>query len=811
MNFAETLATVPSDIKRTFNKIQKLNRKLSKAKNAVLFNDICIQENILPKYTNIKLHDQRAKKQLFTEEFQRNLVKHQLKTKQELVEKLDHKLASLNEALQNSLIEASKKKTLFGYLDEKAQNYEHADKIKVKKKLTKLYGGQLNIPEGSKRAYINLSSVELTEAQHKLLNLGLNCHFQKKRNIVDKQTELELLYQNILRLEGDDKVSVHPDLKGQLAGEGSKIRGDDRSKLLTRDLREAAKQLRDDERIVIRRADKTSCFVILNRDDYNEKLNRILSDETKFTKLTEDPTKRHKAEVNRIIARANALIGGVHFETISGEYTPGYAYGTVKTHKPDNPLRPIISQVCTSTYKLAKRLNGLLKPYIPSKYSINSSDEFLDLLRAKRPEGEIASIDVESLFTNVPVDDTIEIIIDEVYHKRSNGLDKLALSPSILKDLLIACTKDSPFRGPEGKLYTQKDGVAMGSPLGPLFASFYMAYVENKTFSKREISPKTYCRYVDDVFLEVRDENHLLAIIAELEKNSVLRFTYEKHRDNCLAFLDVIVKATPDRYITSVYVKPTNTGQTLNAKSECPSKYKQSVLRAFVARAIKTSSTHELMHTELNRVKQLLVNNGYCNSEIDQEINKQLERQRQSKVTESKNGKSHILYYRNYMNTQYKTDEKILKDIIKKNVKCNSDSEHIELRIYYQGQKTSQLVMKNNPNVTKPSNRTNVIYKFSCSHEDCRSRDAYYLGATTTTLTRRLTMHLREETGPVEHWITKHKQKPSHKTLKENTKTFDIINDHYRLFIQEALYIARYKPPLNTQKNTHISLALWGV
>ena len=351
----------------------------------------------------------------------------------------------------------------------------------------------------------------------------------------------------------------------------------------------------------------------------------------------------------------------------------------------------------------------------------------------------------------------------------------------------------------------------MGSPLGPLFASFYMAYVENKTFSKREISPKTYCRYVDDVFLEVRDENHLLAIIAELEKNSVLRFTYEKHRDNCLAFLDVVVRATPDRYITSVYVKPTNTGQTLNAKSECPSKYKQSVLRAFVARAIKTSSTHELMHTELNRVKQLLVNNGYCNSEIDQEINKQLERQRQSKVTESKNGKSHILYYRNYMNTQYKTDEKILKDIIKKNVKCNSDSEHIELRIYYQGQKTSQLVMKNNPNVTKPSNRTNVIYKFSCSHEDCRSRDAYYLGATTTTLTRRLTMHLREETGPVEHWITKHKQKPSHKTLKENTKTFDIINDHYRLFIQEALYIARYKPPLNTQQNTHISLALWGV
>ena len=150
---------------------------------------------------------------------------------------------------------------------------------------------------------------------------------------------------------------MHPDLRGQLAGEGSKLRGSDCSKLFTKDLREAAKQLKEDPRIVVRRADKTACFVILDEEEYNEKLNRILSDETKFKRISKDPTKKHKAKVNRIIASANALIGGVHFETISGEYIPGYAYGTVKTHKRDNPLRPIISQVCTSTYTLAKRLN----------------------------------------------------------------------------------------------------------------------------------------------------------------------------------------------------------------------------------------------------------------------------------------------------------------------------------------------------------------------------------------------------------------------------------------------------------------------
>ena len=155
MNISETLTTVPIVVKQTFNKIQKLNRKLSEAKNAILFNDICIQENILPKYTNIKLHDRRVKKQSFTEEFQRNLVQHQVKTKQELVEKLQKKIAYLSESLHNSEIESSTKRRLFAYLDEKIENFEHADKVKIKKKLSKLYGGHLKIPEGHKNAYIN--------------------------------------------------------------------------------------------------------------------------------------------------------------------------------------------------------------------------------------------------------------------------------------------------------------------------------------------------------------------------------------------------------------------------------------------------------------------------------------------------------------------------------------------------------------------------------------------------------------------------------------------------------------------------------
>ena len=94
----------------------------------------------------------------------------------------------------------------------------------------------------------------------------------------------------------------------------------------------------------------------------------------------------------------------------------GYCYGTVKTHKPGNKLRPIISQIPTPTYNIAKKLCKILTPYVPAAYSLNSATDFLDILKTNDARGIIASLDVESLFTNVPVDRTINYIIERVYH-----------------------------------------------------------------------------------------------------------------------------------------------------------------------------------------------------------------------------------------------------------------------------------------------------------------------------------------------------------------------------------------------------------
>ena len=196
------------------------------------------------------------------------------------------------------------------------------------------------------------------------------------------------------------------------------------------------------------------------------------------------------------ISDINGVPSAPKFTKLCGKFSPGYAYGNVKNHKPGNPLRPIISQIPTATYNIAKKLNEILTPYVPTAYTLTSANEFLELLR-NSPEADnhiIASLDVESLFTNVPVDRTIEFILDRVY--RCQETPTLNIPEEKLKTLLEICTKQAPFTCPRGKMYCQVDGVAMGSPLGVLFANFFMGTIEATVLQQNR--PSIYCRYTDD-------------------------------------------------------------------------------------------------------------------------------------------------------------------------------------------------------------------------------------------------------------------------------------------------------------------------
>ena len=114
---------------------------------------------------------------------------------------------------------------------------------------------------------------------------------------------------------------------------------------------------------------------------------------------------------------------------------------------------------------------------------VTSSDEFLLQIKntTRSDQQKLVSLDVTSLFTNVPIDRTIDIILESVY---SHGtLPAPEISSDDLRSLLEICTKETPFKHGDQE-FIQVDGVSMGSPLGPTFADFYMSHVESTLLSQ---------------------------------------------------------------------------------------------------------------------------------------------------------------------------------------------------------------------------------------------------------------------------------------------------------------------------------------
>ena len=120
--------------------------------------------------------------------------------------------------------------------------------------------------------------------------------------------------------------------------------------------------------------DKGNGFVILYRKLYNNAIEEIISDTSKFEKLNKDPTLKHEASL-RLLPKLKQknFFNKIEYDTLYPfGSTPARIYdGTPKMHKFSSSdsfpkLRPIVSSVGTFNYNLARFLYDLLSPLVPN-------------------------------------------------------------------------------------------------------------------------------------------------------------------------------------------------------------------------------------------------------------------------------------------------------------------------------------------------------------------------------------------------------------------------------------------------------------
>ena len=218
-------------------------------------------------------------------------------------------------------------------------------------------------------------------------------------------------------------------------------------------------------------------------------LQLLVENLSKFLKLSSDSTLRRKGKLQRFLRtlKSKEFFTKEQYDTI-------YPYGsqpaiincTLRTYKLKSPtdtltFRPIVSSIGTCNYNLAKVLTDTLDPAIPTEYCAKDSFSFrMEIQEVNSSNKFMIPYDVCSLFTSISLKETIDIAVNLIFDKYPD----LKIARKNFKKLFEFATPGTHVIF-DGNYYDQIDGVAMGSPLGPVLANLCDVLL--------------YCRYVDDI------------------------------------------------------------------------------------------------------------------------------------------------------------------------------------------------------------------------------------------------------------------------------------------------------------------------
>ena len=200
-----------------------------------------------------------------------------------------------------------------------------------------------------------------------------------------------------------------------------------------------------------------------------------------------------------------------------------------------------------------------------------------------------------------------------------------------MKELLYLSTNNVQFSF-DNNIYVQNDGVAMGSPLGPILANIFMVELELSVIPGLAYKLNNWRRYVADTicYIKVDSIDHVLSKLNDFHEN--IQFTVEVEKGGRTSFLDVLIIRDKNNTETIVHRKSTNNNIYLNWTSHA--------VRTLVRRAHDICSTNEDLQNELSHIKKVYheqnqypfweINKAFC--EIKHSNHQQLHEQHQQQL-----------------------------------------------------------------------------------------------------------------------------------------------------------------------------------
>ena len=440
-------------------------------------------------------------------------------------------------------------------------------------------------------------------------------------------------------------------------------------------------------------------------------------------------------------------------------------------------------------------------------YSFDVTNKIQDINPNVFDDGFVfVSFDVESLFTNVPLQNTIDIISRRIFDE--NRLSTKLTKRSLKKLIKDSCSKTTFLFN--NQMYEQTDGVSMGSSLGPVIANIFMTEIEEKLISPMitDGTIRFYTRYVDDtlVLIKLNDLDMILQKLNSFHKN--IKFTVDTFTGGPVHFLDLLI----DGKSIDIYYKDTHTGQYTDFSSFTPWPIKIAWVKSLFNRAKTACSTRLLLDKQILLIKRFMSWNSFPKYVRNAIINKLMNKPTAPGVSNSPFDDPNTIKL--WIRLPYcgPTGEKLARSLIRKISRFLIDD--VKIILLYNTTKMSFFCSNKDPIPT--TQKSNIIYEIKCP--GCGQ---VYIGKSDRCFLTRLHEHGQRDDQPMHrhfsncsafHEFNSFNHLPDinqtaqseinhseiiHNTVLQNSKIIAINHNFSQLCFLEAYFIKQNKPAIN--------------
>ena len=394
--------------------------------------------------------------------------------------------------------------------------------------------------------------------------------------------------------------------------------------------REAIRQLKENSEINIKKADKGTTTVIMNKTDKIKEGMTLIEVKEHYRPLQEPMVEETSKKVRKIITELyqKKHIDEMTFKWLSQTPNPPRIpvfYTLTKTHKVNLSSRPIISGCDSPTERISAFVDTLLQPIMKKQQSyIKDTTQFINVIEGTRvPQNAIlVSMDVTSLYTNIPQEEGITTIC----HAYDTFYTATPPIPThYLREMLRLILQENSFQF-NGKDFLQTHGTAMGTKTAVSFANIFMAKIETAIIDQHSTKPLLWKRYIDDVFSLWDTNREEINNFIEHANNyhPTIKFTADIS-DKEIIFLDTCIykgaRFEKESILdTRTHFKPTETFQYTHFKSCHPPGVKKGFVKGEGLRLLRTNSSEETFVENIRLFKLRLRARGYPHNLIDKTL-----------------------------------------------------------------------------------------------------------------------------------------------------------------------------------------------